>query len=103
MAVAGRLGIDGADGAAASRGLPGRRAELVFAYLAVEHHRTVSRDELADALWPDMLPDTWAAALRSVVTEVRHFLEAAGMDAGSVLETGRAPVRLVQADGQETG
>lgn len=84
--MVGRLGIDCADGLVVSRGLPGRRAELVFAYLTVEHHRTVSRDELADALWPDMLPDTWAAALRSVVTEVRRFLEEAGLDAGEAVE-----------------
>ena len=34
----------------------------------------MSRDELADALWPGMLPDSWAAALRGVVTDVRRFL-----------------------------
>jgi EAL domain-containing protein (putative c-di-GMP-specific phosphodiesterase class I)/DNA-binding SARP family transcriptional activator len=94
MAVVGRLSIDDADGVAVSRGLPGRRAELVFAYLAVEHRRTVSRDELADALWPDMLPDTWAAALRSVVTEVRHFLEQSGLAAGAVLASGRGGYQL---------
>jgi DNA-binding SARP family transcriptional activator/EAL domain-containing protein (putative c-di-GMP-specific phosphodiesterase class I) len=60
--------------------LPGRRADLVFAYLTVEHEREVSRYELADALWPDGLPDTWAAALRSVVSEVRRFLDAGGLD-----------------------
>ena len=61
IALLGRLSIEREDDAARPRGLPGRRAELVFAYLAVEHRRTVSRDELADALWPDVLPDTWAA------------------------------------------
>lgn len=92
--MVGRLGIDGADGVVVSRGLPGRRAELVFAYLTVEHHRTVTRDELADALWPDLLPDTWAAALRSVVTEVRRFLEEAGLDAGAALASGRGGYQL---------
>ena len=68
-------------------GLPGGRAELVFAYLTVEHRRVVSRDELADALWPDLLPDTWAPALRGVVSDVRRFLVKAGLDPAEVLVT----------------
>ncbi|MFT4034710.1 MAG: BTAD domain-containing putative transcriptional regulator [Patulibacter sp.] len=74
--------------------LSGRRAELVFAYLAVEHHRSVSRDELADALWPDALPDSWNAALRSVLTDVRRMLERAGLPAAETLLTEAGRVRL---------
>jgi DNA-binding SARP family transcriptional activator/EAL domain-containing protein (putative c-di-GMP-specific phosphodiesterase class I)/CheY-like chemotaxis protein len=84
MRVLGGLLIEHAEGATNRAVLPGRRAELVFAYLAVEHRRAVSRDELANALWPDLLPDSWAAALRSVVTEVRRFLDDSGL-AGSEL------------------
>ena len=83
IALLGRVGID-QDGRPAGRGLHGRRAELVFAYLAAEHERAVSRDALADALWPYALPDTWAAALRGVVCEVRRFLEDAGLDPAEV-------------------
>lgn len=75
-------------------GLPGRRAELVFAYLAAEHHRVVTRDELADALWPEILPDSWAAALRGVVSEVRRYLEDAGLPPAEVLTTERQGYRL---------
>ena len=74
--------------------LHGRRAELVFAYLAVEHQRTVSREELADALWPELLPDTWAAALRGVVTDVRRFLDDAGLDSGELLGTAQGGYRI---------
>ena len=68
-------------------GLPGRRSELVFAYLAAEHRRDVSRGELADALWPNELPQAWAAALRGVISEVRRVMATAGLDAAELLES----------------
>ena len=83
----GRIAVHG--GSTAGGSLPGRRAELVFAYLAGEHHRVVTQDELADALWPDTLPDSWAAALRGVMTEVRRYLEDARLEHAEVLTTRR--------------
>ena len=88
----GRVALPGKGTAGAS--LPGRRAELVFAYLAAEHHRVVTQDELADALWPGALPDSWAAGLRGVITEVRRYLEDAGLDPAEVLTTARRGYRL---------
>lgn len=81
-------------GAARGGGPPGRRAELVFAYLAAEHHRVVTQDELADALWPELLPDSWAAALRGVVSDVRRYLEDAGLPPAEVLTTEHRGYRL---------
>jgi DNA-binding SARP family transcriptional activator len=72
----------------------GRRAELVFAYLAAEQHRVVTQDELADALWPTGLPSTWQAGLRGVITEVRRFLAEGGLDSGAVLTTVRRGYRM---------
>jgi len=94
VVLLGRLSIDRADGANENASLPGRRAELVFAYLAAEHRRVVSRDELADALWPDRLPDSWAAALRGVISEVRRFLENCGLDPAGTLVTEHSGYRL---------
>ncbi|HET7487532.1 MAG TPA: EAL domain-containing protein [Acidimicrobiales bacterium] len=90
--VLGRLTVEGDSGG--QQGPGGRRGELVFAYLAVEHRRLVTRDELADALWPDLLPDTWAAALRGVVSDVRRYLDGAGLDGGSVLERSQRGYRF---------
>jgi DNA-binding SARP family transcriptional activator/EAL domain-containing protein (putative c-di-GMP-specific phosphodiesterase class I)/CheY-like chemotaxis protein len=83
--VLGALSIEHADGVTHRAVLPGRRAELVYAYLAVEHRRAVSRDQLANALWPDLLPDSWAAALRGVVTEVRRFLDDSGLPGSELI------------------
>ena len=93
IVVLGGLRIERA-GADTGAALPGRRSELVFAYLAAEHRRTVGRDELADALWPDLLPDSWAAALRGVVSEVRRFLDDAGLDGHELLAGARGGYRL---------
>ncbi len=95
----GGLSIDRSGGSQSCAGLSGRRAELVFAYLAAEHRRTVTRDELADALWPEGLPETWAAALRGVMTDVRRFLESNGLDARHILVTERGGFRLRWPDG----
>jgi DNA-binding SARP family transcriptional activator len=41
------------DGQRIEGALPGRQGRLAFAYLAVNRHRPVTRDELADALWAE--------------------------------------------------
>lgn len=86
------------NGTASGGSLPGRRAELVFAYLAAEHHRVVTQDELANALGPDTLPDSWAAGLRGVVTEVRRYLEEAGLGEAEVRTTRRGYQLQFSAD-----
>ena len=90
----GRVAIE-RDGAHEPPVVPtGRRAELVFAYLVAADGRSVSRDELAEALWPDLLPDTWNAALRGVLSDVRRLLERAGLDPATTLATEQGRLRL---------
>lgn len=81
----GGIAIQTDEGGVGPDSLPGMRAELVFAYLVVEHRRSVTRDELANALWPALLPDTWGAALRGVVTKVRRFLDDSGVADGELI------------------
>ena len=50
------------------------KARLVFALLSMHQGTAVSRDRLADELWPDQVPDSWGAALRNVVSRVRTSL-----------------------------
>ena len=73
ISLLGRLSIE-CEGIASPAAFSGRRSELVFAYLVAEHRRDVGRDELAEALWPQELPDAWAAALRGVVSDVRRVI-----------------------------
>ena len=62
----------------------------MFAYLLVERRWTVGREELADALWPGRLPDSWAAALRGVITDARRFLASLGPPVAELLTTERS-------------
>jgi WD40 repeat protein/DNA-binding SARP family transcriptional activator len=79
IVLAGRIAIHAGDTTVDERLLPGRQPRLVFAMLVVERHRPVSREELADNLWPERAPPTWDSALRVVVSRVRRFVAASGI------------------------
>jgi DNA-binding SARP family transcriptional activator len=77
--VAGSLTIE-ADGLVFhEQALTGSQGRTVLAMLAVEHRRPVSRDEIADELWPGGLPRSWETALRAVVSKLRGALAAGGI------------------------
>jgi WD40 repeat protein/DNA-binding SARP family transcriptional activator len=83
------------------RALPGRQPRLAFAMLVAEPHRTVRRGDLADELWPDARPETWETALRVVVSRVRAFLAAAGLDDRDVLRAAAGAYHLDLPQGTE--
>ncbi|HVK25574.1 MAG TPA: BTAD domain-containing putative transcriptional regulator [Actinokineospora sp.] len=56
------------------RHLSSAQTQVAFARLVLERATGTERDQLADTVWPDGLPDTWASALRSVVSRVRTFV-----------------------------
>jgi DNA-binding SARP family transcriptional activator/CheY-like chemotaxis protein len=101
IVLLGRLAIERGDVPAPGRhaALAGRRSEVVFAFLAAEHRRSVSREELANEVWPETLPDTWNAALRGVLSDVRRFLEGAGLDPAQTLVADRGALRLRLPEG----
>lgn len=57
----------------------GPLATLALAFLAIERHRPVRREELAEILWDEVLPPTWEPSLRSIVSRVRRWLDASGL------------------------
>lgn len=61
-------------GGAPPRHLSGAQAQVAFSRLILERAAGTSRDQLADTVWPDGLPNTWASALRSVVSRIRRFV-----------------------------
>jgi len=66
---------------------PGRQGRLLFAYLAVNRQRSVSRDELADAVWGERLAAGADAALTVLLSKTRTALRPADVH-------GRGELRL---------
>lgn len=64
--------------------LPGRQGRLVLAYLVTERSRAVSRDELAESLWPHSLPAAFDVALSAVVSKLRSLCAELGLGRDSV-------------------
>ena len=59
---------------------PSRQSRYAFAYLALERHRAVPRDELCEALWPEGDPPASRdVSLSAVMSKVRSVLERVGL------------------------
>jgi SARP family transcriptional regulator, regulator of embCAB operon len=78
----GRVGIEHGQRWLDGSAFPGRQGRIVVAYLALCHY-PVSRDELADLVWPDALTASWERDLSAVVSKVRAALDS--VDLGSLL------------------
>ncbi|QBI54920.1 AfsR/SARP family transcriptional regulator [Streptomonospora litoralis] len=57
-----------------ARSLTSPQAQVAFARLVMERAQGTNREQLADTIWPEGLPNTWPSALRSIVSRVRGFL-----------------------------
>lgn len=70
IAVLGPLEVNGT-----SRGLS-RRDRVILAALVVHRGETVSREQLADALWGETVPDSWPKVVQGCVVRLRKLLGA---------------------------
>lgn len=67
--------------------LPGRQGRLLVIYLVLHRLRSVRRDELIDALWPEQVPTATDAALSALLSKLRRLLPDGTLE-------GRGEVRL---------
>src|SRR3954465_7486063 len=67
--------------------LPGRLGRALLAFLVLNRHRAVTRDELMGALWPAAVPRDPAATLSTLLSGIRRAL-------GRELMQGRSDLRL---------
>jgi len=73
------------DGQRLDRLLPGRQGRLLFAYLVVNRHRQVPRDELAEALWREPDPAAVDARLNPLLSKLRRAFGATSIEGRSTL------------------
>lgn len=60
--------------------LPGRQGRLLITYLLLNRVRTLRRDELIDALWPERPPTATDTALSALLSKLRRLLPAGTLD-----------------------
>jgi SARP family transcriptional regulator, regulator of embCAB operon len=66
--------------------LPGRQGRLLFAYLVLNRHRLVSRDDVTEALWPEPRPSTVDTVLNPLLSKLRRALGAESLEGRSNLQ-----------------
>jgi DNA-binding SARP family transcriptional activator/tetratricopeptide (TPR) repeat protein len=71
--LCGRLKVD-FEGRHVTPALRGRQGRVLLAYLVLNRGRSVSRDELIEAIWPETSPADPAAALRTQLSRLRGAL-----------------------------
>lgn len=79
MHLLGRISVEVGDHFVSGSAFSGRQGRVAFAYLAA-NHCPVSRDQLAEALWGDPLPDGWERHLSAVISKLRALLSRAGLE-----------------------
>jgi SARP family transcriptional regulator, regulator of embCAB operon len=82
---------------------PGRQGRLLFAYLAVNRDRAVSRDELADALWPQGLPSAPDLALSALLSKLRRLLPDGALEGRTAIRLGLGPHTSVDVEAAREG
>jgi DNA-binding SARP family transcriptional activator len=75
IAICGKLSVEAGSLTLLERDFPARQGRRLWCYLVLERRRTVSRDELAEALWGDESPDGWDASLSAVTSRLRSTLK----------------------------
>lgn len=78
--LAGELQVESGEHLVREADLPARQGRLAFALLVMQRDHPVSREELADVLWPDRLPKAWGVSLSAIISKLRAILGTAGLD-----------------------
>ncbi len=68
------MAIEHPRGAIRESELPARQGRRLWAYLGLNRGRRIARDELAEAIWGDGIPDAWDVGLNAVVSRLRTVL-----------------------------
>lgn len=54
--------------------MPGRQGRRLWVYLVLHRHGPVGREDLAEAIWGDDIPDAWDTTLNALASRLRRVL-----------------------------
>jgi SARP family transcriptional regulator, regulator of embCAB operon len=77
--LTGSLCLEAGEHLLAEEALPGPQGRHLLGFLAAEHARPLSREELASEIWPASLPPAWESSLKAIISKVRAALSRAGL------------------------
>jgi DNA-binding SARP family transcriptional activator len=72
--ICGRPAIEAGAVAVREADLPGRQGRRLWVYLTLHRRGPVGRDELAEAIWGDDIPDAWDTTLNALASRLRRAL-----------------------------
>jgi DNA-binding SARP family transcriptional activator len=73
------VAIEHGDHLVREKQFPGRQGRIAFVFLAINRHRSVHREELMGAIWPDDAPAQSDSALDAILSKLRSMLKTAGL------------------------
>ena len=85
--LTGRMSIESGGKLLDQHEFPASQGCLAFARLVLDRHHAVSRDDLAEVLWPDKVPRAWGVALSAILSKLRLLLAKVGLKKSEVLSS----------------
>jgi DNA-binding SARP family transcriptional activator len=78
--LAGRVMVESDELLLDEEQLPARQGRIAFAYLVLQRRRPVARQELAEAIWGEEVPEAWDAGVSALLSRLRSLFRRCGMD-----------------------
>ena len=92
--LTGSVAIEHGEQLIRERDFPGRQGRIAFAYLALNRHRTIHRDELLTAIWPDEAAIQGETGLDPIMSKLRGVLRTAFQPAPAGIEVSAGTIAL---------
>jgi DNA-binding SARP family transcriptional activator len=83
--LTGEVQVENGDRLLRESQLGGPQGRLALAYLVTERKRAVTQSEMAEALWPESMPASWALALSAIVSRLRSRLAGVGLPRSHII------------------
>ena len=96
--LTGSVAIEHGEQLVRERDFPGRQGRIAFVYLALHRHRTIHRDELLTAIWPDESSSLGDSGLDPIMSKLRGVLRTGFHPAEARIEVSAGTIALQLPD-----